>query len=327
MTAPAISRHGCPAHAGRTCSLAGVTTELPAAWAAALEDFARHLRLVRGLSAHTVDAYVRDARQLAAFCADFAIVTPDEVEPLVLRRFMAALRRDGAARTTVARKRASLRSFFAHQLETGGVERDPAVLLDVGKVDRLLPRALRVDQVTRLLDHPDPATPLGLRDRAVLDLLYSSGARVSELTGLDLDALDLAARRVRLHGKGDKERIVPVGRSATARLRAWLADGRPHLADPDHPCDAVFLGRRGGRLSRREVHRTVATAGLATGVGHVTPHTLRHSYATHLLEGGADLRSVQELLGHVALTTTQTYTHVTRHHLRSAYEAAHPRAR
>lgn len=289
------------------------------AWQAALDAFDHHLRGERGLSANTAEAYVRDARQLAGWCDGFAIVDPDEVTLQVLRRYIAGLRRDGLARSSIARKRASLRSFFAHLLRRGMVSHDPAVLLDTPKLDRRLPKVLRRDQVDALLRTPD-TDGLGLRDRAILELLYASGARVSELTGLDLPAVDLPQGRVRLHGKGDKQRLVPLGEPAVNALRRWL-EVRPAGDD-----QAVFLTAKGQRLDRSAVYRMVRAAGMAAGVGHVTPHLLRHSYATHLLEGGADLRSVQELLGHVALATTQTYTHVSRAHLRSVYTQAHPRA-
>ena len=307
--------------------------DLPAAWQAALDRFSAHLSGERGLSDNTVAAYVRDARQLAQWCAAFAIVDPDEVTPQVLRRFMATLRREGLARSSVARKRAALRSFFAHLLRRGMISADPAVMVDTPKLDKRLPKVLRADQVDALLRAPDDS-PLGLRDRAVLELLYASGARVSEVCALDVGAT--ANARVRLHGKGDKQRLVPLGEPAVTALQAWERQGRPALVGgaPGRGAagggaaggKALFLRRDGARLDRSTTYRMVRTHGLAAGVGHVTPHLLRHSYATHLLEGGADLRSVQELLGHVALATTQTYTHVSRAHLRSVYTQAHPRA-
>jgi site-specific recombinase XerD len=303
------------------------------AWASALEGFRRHLADERGLSAHTVAAYLADARELAAWCGGFAI-EPDEVTLQVLRRFIGQRRRDGLARASIARKRAALRSFFADARRRGLVEDDPAALLDAPTLDRRLPKALRVDQVAALITHTaagEPPDPMALRDAAVLELLYGTGARVSELVGLDLPALDLERRTAKLHGKGDRERLVPLGEPAAHAVRRWLADGRPAiLADrleaAAPPADAVFLGRRGARADRSELYRMVRRRGLAAGVGHVTPHVLRHSYATHLLEGGADLRSVQELLGHAALATTQIYTRVTREHLREVYTSAHPRA-
>lgn len=298
---------------------------LPEGWAQALDRFARALADERGLAARTVTAYLGDAEQLACFCSGFAIDDPAEVEPLVLRRFLADLARQGFARSSVARKAAAVRSLFATLERVGLVAADPAAALATPRVERRLPRALRRDQVTALLDACDATTPLGLRDRAVLEVLYACGARVAEVVGLDVDAVDLAAGTARLLGKGDKERIVPMGEPACVAVERWLGEGRPVLAN-DGSGPALFIGARGGRLGDREARAVVDRTAAAAGLGRVTPHTLRHSYATHLLEGGADLRSVQELLGHVALGTTQIYTHVSREALRSAYERAHPRS-
>lgn len=283
----------------------------------------RHQASERGLSTHTVAAYARDARQLAGFCADFAIDDPDQVTPLVLRRFLAELGRRGYARASLARKAAAVRALFALLADRGMVATDPAAGLATSRTGRSLPRVLRVDEVERMLAVPD-GSPSGLRDRAILEFLYASGARVSELVGLLDDAVDLRTGSARLFGKGDKERIVPLGQPVCAALARWLEAGRPALVVG--PTSAVFCDRRGRTLDPRAVRRIVERAATAAGLARVTPHTLRHSYATHLLEGGADLRSVQELLGHAALATTQIYTHVSMQQLRSAYEHAHPRA-
>ncbi len=302
-------------------------TGLPPRWTAALDAFEVHLRDERMLAALTVAAYLRDARQVAAFCAGFGIDDPGEVEPLVVRRWLASLSAGGYARASSARKTAAVRALFALLARRGLVPADPTVHLGAPKAGRRLPRALRRDQVTALLAAPDPARALGLRDRAVLELLYASGARVSEIAGLDLDGLDLADATARLHGKGDKDRIVPLGEPACLAVERWLAQGRPAVAARSaSPPPAVFLSRRGRRLSSDDIRAAVRAAAAAAGLSRVTPHTLRHSYATHLLEGGADLRSVQELLGHVALSTTQIYTSVSNSHLRRSYEHAHPRA-
>lgn len=304
-----------------------VEGNLPPAWAAAVADYAFHLRDERALADLTVDAYLRDVRQLAGFCAGFALDDPDEVEPLVLRRWLAALSAERYARASLARKTAAARGFFTWASKRGLATTDPSVHLATPKVGKRLPKALRRDQVDALLAAPDPGTPIGLRDRAVLELLYASGARVSEVCGLDVDGLDLVDATARLYGKGAKERIVPLGEPACVALERWLSQGRPVLADLDGGAGAAaFLSRRGRRMIPNDARATVAAAAAAAGLGRVTPHTLRHSYATHLLEGGADLRSVQELLGHVALSTTQIYTAVSRDHLRSSYEHAHPRA-
>jgi site-specific recombinase XerD len=277
------------------------------------------------LAEHTVLAYARDARQLAGFCSDFGIDDPAEVEPLVLRRYLAALAQEGYARASIGRKAAAIRRLFALLARRALVPADPAQVLGTPKGERRLPRVLTVRQLAQLLDAPDTATPIGLRDRALLELLYASGARVSEAVGLDLDALDLAAATARLLGKGSKERLVPLGEPACLALERYLGEGRSLLlVAPAEP--AIFLNRSGHRRGQRDAREAVDAAARVAGLGHVTPHMLRHSYATHLLEGGADLRAVQELLGHVALSTTQIYTHVSRDHLRSTYEQAHPRA-
>lgn len=300
---------------------------LPPAWADALERFRSHLDEERGLSPSTVRAYLADATQLAAFCASFGIADPDEVEPLVLRRHLAALAEAGRARASVARKVASLRCLFALLARRGLVAADPAGGLETPRRMRRLPRALRQAQVRALLEAPG-ASPAGLRDRSLLELLYASGARISEAVGLNVDALDLAGGTVRLHGKGDKHRMVPLGEPACLAVERYLAGGRPALAAvaPGGPGPALFLGLRGQRLGARDAYAAVRAAAAAAGLGHVTPHMLRHSYATHLLQGGADLRSVQELLGHATLATTQVYTHVSREHLLESYRRAHPRA-
>ena len=304
-------------------------TELSRAWRRALLQFASVLRDEQGLRPRSVDAYVSDVTQLAVWCDGFAIVDPAEVEPLVLRRFLADLRGRGLAPTSLARKAAAVRSFFAVLRRRGLVEADPAEALATPKRGKPLPKALRRDQVEALLAVPDDGSPSGLRDRCLLELLYASGARISEAVGLEWRDLDLDGGLARLDGKGGKERVVPLGEPALDALTRWERGGWRALAGPGRrpsPADPVLLGDRGGRLVPAQAYRIVGRAGTAAGLPHVTPHTLRHCYATHLLEGGADLRTVQELLGHVALSTTQTYTRVTREHLRSAYESAHPRA-
>jgi site-specific recombinase XerD len=297
---------------------------LPPAWRHALGTFEVTLRDERALAEHTVAAYLRDGRQLGRFCAGFGIDDPDEVAPLVLRRWLATLGEEGYARASLARKAAAARGLFALLTRRGLVRENPAAALRTPRTERRLPRVLRPEQVAVLLAAPDPSTPVGLRDRALLELLYASGARVSEAVGLDMDTLDVERGLARLHGKGDKTRIVPLGLPACAAVRQWLAEGRPQLQPL--PTGPVFTNLRGDRMTPRDAWTVVDRAARAAGVGKASPHTLRHSYATHLLEGGADLRSVQELLGHTSLSTTQLYTHVTRDHLRSAYEHAHPRA-
>jgi site-specific recombinase XerD len=241
----------------------------------------------------------------------------------VLRRFLAELGRRRYARASLARKAASVRALFGLLRRRGLVAADPAAGLATSRSGRSLPRVLRVDEVERMLAQPD-SSPVGLRDRALLEFLYASGARVGELVGLDDDAVDLDSRSARLFGKGSRQRVVPLGEPVRAALARWLAEGRPALVGS--ATDVVFCAADGRRMDPRTVRRIVERSATAAGLPRVTPHTLRHSYATHLLEGGADLRSVQELLGHEALATTQIYTHVSREQLRSAYEHAHPRA-
>ncbi len=285
-----------------------------------------HLKLERGRGVHTVDAYRRDARDLARTCTDWGIEHPAEVEPMTLRRYLADLTDRGYARSTVARRASTTRSWFSLLSRRGILDVDPAALLGSPKQGRHLPRVLRVDEIDRLLGAPDAQTPVGLRDRALLELLYASGARVSEVTGLDLAALDLPQGLVRLLGKGQKERIVPLGEPAVDTLRDYLGRSRPKLSS-GRADDAVLLNTRGDRLGPRDARTAVERAAMRAGLGHVTPHTLRHSFATHLLEGGADIRVVQELLGHASLATTQRYTHLSRGRLREVHTLAHPRAR
>lgn len=296
------------------------------AWEAAIEAWSEHLALERGRSQHTVAAYRTDATDLAATLTGWGVEHPDEVEPLSLRRYLADLSARGFARSTVARRASSARSWFAFLARRAIVPRDPAALLGTPKQGRTLPRVLTVGDVDRLLDVVATATPVGLRDRALLELLYASGGRVSEITGLDLAAVDLPQGQVLLHGKGSKQRIVPIGEPAVDAVRDYLERGRPELVG-ERAVNAVLLNRRGDRLGPRDARTVVARAARDAGLGHVTPHTLRHSFATHLLEGGADVRLVQELLGHASLATTQRYTHLSRGRLREVHATAHPRAR
>lgn len=297
------------------------------AWIAAIELFVDHLADDRGCSPHTAAAYAGDARDLAAFCTDLGVEHPDQVRLTTLRRWLGRQAADGRARATLARRAAGARALFAFLVDEGIIERDPAALLATPKRGGDLPRVLRPDQVTALLEAPPADTPAGLRDRAFLEVLYASGARVAEACGLDLDGLDLSAGRVRLLGKGGDERMAPLGRPAVEALERYLTTGRRSLLPTGATTPALFVGDRGARLSTRSARRIVSRAATQAGVGHVTPHTLRHSYATHLLEGGADLRTVQELLGHASLATTQRYTHLSRGRLVETYLKAHPRAR
>lgn len=299
---------------------------LPESWRLAVELLVEHVALERGRRENTVAAYQGDALDLARTCVDWGIVHPAEVGRLTLRRYLATLAERDLARATIARRSSVARTWFGLLARRGVVPADPAATLESPRAGRPLPRVLRVDEVARLLVAPDADTPTGLRNRALLELLYASGARVSEACGLDLDTLDLPQRQVRLAGKGGKERIVPVGTPALAACRRYLAEGRPHLLG-EQATSALLLSTRGQRLGVRDARTAVDRAARAAGLGHVTPHTLRHAFATHLLDRGADLRQVQELLGHSSLATTQRYTHLSRGRLQEVHARAHPRGR
>jgi integrase/recombinase XerC len=295
----------------------------------AVDAFARHLASERGRSAHTVRAYVTDTVSLLDHAVRMGRGLPAELDLRVLRSWLARLRSTGAARTSLARRAAAARTFTRWAHREGILTRDVGATLASPKAERRLPGVLPAGQAAELVTAPGgdgPAEdPVSLRDRAVLELLYATGIRVSELCGLDVDDVDRSRRVVRVLGKGAKERSVPYGLPAEAAVDRWLRLGRPALTGPRSGA-ALLLGARGGRLQPTTVRQLVSAYAEATGLPHTSPHGLRHSAATHLLEGGADLRSVQELLGHASLSSTQIYTHVSIERLRSAYRQAHPRA-
>jgi integrase/recombinase XerC len=299
---------------------------LPPAMREAVDDFARHLARVENRSAHTVRAYVADVVTMLDHAVRMGCATPGEVDIAMLRSWLARLRTLGAARTSLARRAAAARTFSAWAHRGGLLATDVGARLATPKAGRDLPAVLRAEQATDLVLAPgEEAAPVVLRDRAVLELLYATGIRVSELCGLDRADLDEGRRVVRVLGKGNKERSVPYGLPAQEAIEDYLRLGRGSLAVPASG-DALFLGARGGRLQSTVVRRLVSAYARAAGLPHTTPHGLRHSAATHLLEGGADLRAVQELLGHSSLASTQIYTHVSVERLRAAYQQAHPRA-
>jgi integrase/recombinase XerD len=275
------------------------------------------------LAPRTVEAYRRDLAHLTAWLD----CSPADASPDQLAAYVAQLRADGLAPTTVARRLAAVRSFFRHQVLLGARADNPAANVELPKRRRTLPRTLSPGEVERLLDAAAGTSPRDLRDRALVELLYGAGLRVSETVGLDRQSVDLESRLVRCLGKGSKERVVPVGREAADALRRYLSRGRPFLERGRRP--ELFLNARGGPLTRAGVflvlRRLAAKAGLEPERIH--PHLLRHSFATHLLEGGADLRAVQEMLGHADLATTELYTHVTDRRRRELYFQAHPHAR
>lgn len=301
---------------------------LPDALEDALAGFERHLRLERSVSAHTVRAYLGDVRALLSYAAGQGVTEPGGVDIDLLRGWLAALRDGGAARASLARRSAAARTFTGFAYKRGLLAADPGPLLGVPKAHRTLPEVLRQDEAAAVLDGTpaDDGDPRGLRDRAVMEVLYATGVRVGELCGLDVDDADLERRTMRVLGKGAKERTVPMGGPAAEALDRWIRYGRPALATANSGA-ALFLGDRGGRLGQRSARRIVHRRLAATeGAPDLGPHGLRHTAATHLLEGGADLRSVQEILGHASLGTTQIYTHVSIDRLKSSYTQAHPRA-
>lgn len=294
--------------------------------AGALGDFERMLRLERALSVHTVKAYVGDVRSLLEHLTMMSGQSVSDLDLGVMRSWLAKSRTMGAARTTMARRAASARAFSAYATTRGLLESDPGPQLASPVSHRRLPDVLSQDQASDLVEGVQGDGPLALRDRTILELLYAGGIRVGELVGLDLDGYDQARSLLRVLGKGNKERSVPIGVPAIRALDAYLRGGRPELVAP-RTRKALILGVRGGRIDPREVRRIVHRAAQGVdGAPDIGPHGLRHSAATHLLEGGADLRSVQELLGHASLATTQIYTHVSVERLRSAFNQAHPRA-
>ena len=321
-----------------------VPDPLPERMQAALDGFGRHLAAERGLSPHTVRAYLGDVRSLLEHAAHDAITAPDGLDIAVLRRWLAGQYGTGHARATLARRAAAARTFTAWACAGGWLSRDPGPLLGTARIRRRLPQVPRQDQMAAVLaaagssrgagqdsqgareSRRGPGAELALRDAALMELLYATGIRVGELCGLDVDDLDEGRNTVRVLGKGGRERTVPVGLPAVRAVAAWRRAGRPALARPGSG-PALFLGARGGRLDPRTARRVVhARLAAVSGVPDSGPHGLRHAAATHLLEGGADLRSVQEILGHASLASTQIYTHVSVERLTTAYRQAHPRA-
>ncbi|BBY21568.1 tyrosine recombinase XerC [Mycobacterium stomatepiae] len=296
---------------------------------AILEEFDEYLELQCLRSAHTRRAYLGDVRSLFAFLDERGAALKDLSLPL-LRTWLSSGAVAGAARTTLARRTSAVKTFTAWALRRGLLTVDPGARLQVPKAHRTLPAVLRQDQARDAMaaakSGAEQGDPLALRDRLIVEMLYATGIRVSELCGLDIDDVDTRYRTVRVLGKGNKQRTAPFGVPAADALQAWLADGRPTLATADSG-PALLLGARGRRLDVRQartvVHQTIAAVDGAPDMG---PHGLRHSAATHLLEGGADLRVVQELLGHSSLATTQLYTHVAVSRLRAVHDQAHPRA-
>lgn len=294
----------------------------------AIDSYLRHISIERGLSGNTVAAYRRDLAGYAAWLAERDIADADDVAPETVREFAehTATADPPPAASSLARLQSSVRGLHRFLAREGEAVADPTTKLVPPKQPQKLPKALTIEQVEALLDAPSAEDPIGIRDRALLELLYATGARVSEAIGLDVDDMrhgDI----LRLRGKGNKERIVPLGSFARAAIDAYLTRVRPALAAKGSATPRLFLGARGRPLSRQSAWLVIqAAAEKAQLTAHVSPHTLRHSFATHLLQGGADVRVVQELLGHASVATTQIYTHVSADTLRDMYQSAHPRA-
>jgi integrase/recombinase XerD len=310
-----------------------VTSAATTGLAQAIDAYLDYLRVERGLSSATISAYSIDLRAFARHAQSRADNWRSESQPATA--YLASLSRPPRVLrpATHRRKAAAVRAFYRFCFSEGLIERDVAGLLDLPRAARVLPDTLDVADVEALLDAPNAESASGIRDRALLELLYACGLRVSEALNLDMEDLSLSEASVRVIGKGDRERRLPVGDVAISALHRYIADVRPQLLacssaqSTARRGGAVFVNQRGERLNRMAAWRTIRNAALVGGVrGHVTPHTLRHSFATHLLEGGADLRVVQELLGHASITTTQLYTHLTGERIKQVYARAHPRA-
>lgn len=302
----------------------------PGAFAADLDEYLVYLSAERGLSRASIDSYAADLRDYLGFLTKRGVRSYEGVTRDAIVDYIEDLRRRGYAQKSMERHVAALKGFHRFSVAEDLTRANPAASVPLPKTDRTLPQVLSIEQVGALLDQAFPDTPAGLRDKAVLEVLYGCGLRASELVGLDFSCILAENELLRVRGKGGKERFVPYLGSAAAAVCAYLDAGRPHLhpktrahQDPD----AVFLNARGGRISRRSVFTIVEGYGRKVGLEGLHPHLLRHSFATHMLEGGADLRSLQEMLGHSDISTTQVYTHVDRSHIREEYLSTHPRAR
>ena len=286
-----------------------------------VDKFMNYLTVEKNASRHTITNYRIDLDSFGAFLGDKDVSV---VNHLMLRRFLAEMRTKNFSKKTIARKLASLRSFFRFLFREGHIKSNPTTILSTPKLDKKLPVFLDVNKAAKLVQSPSVDDAPGMRDRAILETLYSTGIRVSELVGLDLDDIDFISAVIKVFGKGSKERIVPIGEPALAALRKYTED-REENRTKDR--NAVFLNKSGRRLTDRSIRRIVDKYIRLCGIAeHISPHSLRHSFATHLLDRGADLRSVQELLGHKNLSTTQIYTHVTMERMKAVYDKAHPRA-
>ena len=295
--------------------------------AALLSDFKRYLEVERHASQYTLRNYMHDLKHFLDYAVKENVATLEDVDIQLLRGYIGSLLEDGYEKSSIARKLSALRSFYGYLTQINIIAKNPLLTISSPKLPKKLPAFLSSDEVTKLITAPDGSTPLGMRDKAMLELLYASGLRVSEIAGLDIMNVNLEQREIRVMGKGSKERITLMGKPAVSAIDRYLREGRPKLAGK-RATNALFLNRYGSRLSRRSIEQALSRYGTEAGLNkRVFPHMMRHSFATHLLDGGADLRVVQELLGHANLATTQIYTHVTQTQARKVYMASHPRAR
>ena len=291
-----------------------------------LEEFLHYITVERGLARNTLQAYERDLRHFLGYLRERDIRIVGQIQPPLLVEYLRSLQNDGLRATSISRKLSALRNFFQYAVRERVLTKDPSGMIESMKKPLRLPKVLDEAEIAALLEQPRPLTPAGLRDRAMLELMYATGVRVSELVSLKVNDVNLDMGYVRCFGKGSKERIVPMGDLARQAVQNYLDRGRPHLLRRT-PEDTVFLNQRGQKMTRQAFWLILQEAARQAGIAKsVTPHMLRHSFATHLLDHGADLRSVQEMLGHVDITTTQIYTHVSRTRLKEVYNRTHPRA-
>jgi integrase/recombinase XerC len=292
-----------------------------------LNNYKRYLEVERHASPYTVRNYTHDLRHFLEFLNMENVATLEDVDRKLLRRYIASLQEQGFEKSSLSRKLSALRSFYFYLMQHNFTSSNPLLTVSSPKLEKRLPSFLSSNEVVRLLETPVTTTPQGQRDRAMLELLYASGLRVSEIVGLDLGNVNIEAHEVRVWGKGSKERMALIGQPAANALERYINEGRRELQG-NSSTNALFINRYGKRLSERFLQKAISRYAIAAGLGkRVFPHMVRHSFATHLLDGGADLRVVQELLGHANLATTQIYTHVTQSQARKVYLAAHPRAR
>jgi integrase/recombinase XerD len=291
-----------------------------------VSEFINYLAVERGLAQNTLESYGRDLRQFQAYLQDSKIDFMKDLNRSTILTYMNNLQTNGKAVSTISRNLAAIKSFYQYLVRERYLEKDPAAHLESPKLEKKLPKVLSVHEVEELLKQPNGLLPAGLRDKAMLELLYATGIRVSELISLNISDVNLDMGYIKCYGKGSKERIVPLGSIAAKCVQDYLGKGRPKLVRTYEEA-ALFINHHGNRLTRQGFWKIIKKyAQEARIIKEITPHTLRHSFATHLLENGADLRSVQEMLGHADISTTQIYTHVTRNHLKEVYDKTHPRA-